>query len=132
MIKCEERDPRNASLGASARAHCSFRIWPEAHRVGSRALVLDPHSVLGLESVHFSCLNKNGDIAEARHILAACRPPNRLARFSLSATMPVAAYLRVIERDFADALTSKQRGTDSKDLTLSGQRICFHCGASHH
>ena len=132
MIKCEERDPRNASLAASAGAHCSFRMWPEGHRVGSRALALDPYSVLGLESVLFSCLNKNGDIAELRRILAAYPPPHRLARFSLSATMPVAAYLRVIERDFADALTSKQRGTDSKDLTLDGQRICFHCGASHH
>ena len=48
LAKCEERNPRDASLPANIGASYTYlRMWEEAKRAGSRALALDPHNLAG-------------------------------------------------------------------------------------
>jgi serine/threonine-protein kinase len=105
MEKCEARDPRNPQLVANiAGAYCSLRMWKEARRTGLRALAIDPHSLLGLQTVMFVCLNATGDIDEARRTLSNYPPGARLADFTVLGSAPPVVYLNVIERDFGAAL----------------------------
>ena len=105
MTKCEARDPRNAQLVANiAGAYCSLRMWDEAKRAGLRALAIDPHNFLGLQAVTFASLYGNGDIAQAKRILANYPSGGRTADFGVIASGPPDVYLKVIERDFPAAL----------------------------
>jgi hypothetical protein len=105
MEKCEARDPRNPQLVANiAGAYCSLRMWKEARRTGLRALAIDPHSLLGLQTVMFVCLNATGDIDEARRTLSNYPPGARVADFTVLGSAPPVVYLNVIERDFGAAL----------------------------
>jgi Predicted integral membrane protein len=105
MAKCETRDPRNPQLVANiGGAYCSLRMWEEAKRAGSRALAIDPHSILGLQTVIQACLNGTGDIDEAKRTLANYPPGGRVADFTVIGSAPPSVYLKVIERDFPAAL----------------------------
>jgi len=105
MAKCEERDPRNAQLvGNLGAAYCSLRMWDDAKRVGLRALAIDPHSTLGLQTAMFASLNGKGDIDEAKRTLANYPPEERVADFTVMGSMPTAVYLKLVERDFVGAL----------------------------
>jgi TolB-like protein len=105
MEKCEARDPRNPQLVANiAGAYCSLRMWKEARRTGLRALAIDPHSVLGLQTVMFASLNGTGDINEAKRTLANYSPGARVAHFTVLGSAPPPVYLKVIERNFGAAL----------------------------
>ena len=105
MEKCEARDPRNPQLVANiAGAYCSLRMWKEARRNGLRALAIDPHSLLGLQTVMLACLNGTGDIGEARRTLSNYPPGARVADFTVLGSAPPAVYLKLIERDFDAAL----------------------------
>ena len=105
MEKCEARDPRNPQLVANiAGAYCSLRMWKEARRTGLRALAIDPHSLLGLQTVMLACLNGTGDIGEARRTLSNYPPGARVADFTVLGSAPPLVYLNVIERDFGAAL----------------------------
>jgi hypothetical protein len=67
MEKCEARDPQNPKLVANiGAAYCSLRMWSHAKRAGFRALAIDPHSLLGLQTVIFASLNGTGDLDEAK------------------------------------------------------------------
>jgi tetratricopeptide (TPR) repeat protein len=105
MANCEVRDPRNPQLVANiGGAYCSLRMWEEAKRAGSRALAIDPHSILGLQTVFLASLNGTGNIDEARRTLANYPPGARVADFTVLGSAPPSVYLKVIERDFATAL----------------------------
>ena len=105
MMKCEVRDPRNPQLVANiGGAYCSLRMWEEAKRAGSRSLAIDPHNILGLQTVFLASLNGTGNIDEARHTLANYPPGARVANFTVLGSAPPSVYLKMIEHDFAAAL----------------------------
>jgi phosphoglycolate phosphatase len=62
-------------------------MWEQAKRAGSRALALDPHSLLGLRTVIYSWLNGTGDLGEAKRVLASSPPESRMANFCLIGNM---------------------------------------------
>jgi TolB-like protein len=105
MIKCETRDPRNPQLVANiGGAYCSMRRWEEAKRAGLRALSIDPHSLLGLQTVITASLNGSGDVDDARQTLSSYPIAVRTGEFTVLASIPPGTYLKLIERDFAGAL----------------------------
>jgi serine/threonine-protein kinase len=129
MIKCEASDPRNPQLvGNIGAAYCSLRMWEEAKRAGLRALAIDPHSILGLDTVIFALLNGTGDIEEARRTLANHPPANRTANFTLIATAPHGVYLELIERDFGAALKLCETKIADPDENRSrlAMRVAIH------
>ena len=116
LAKCEERDPRNASLPANiGAAYLYLRMWPEARRAGSRTLALDPHNLLGMRSVVFSHLYGTGDINEAKRALAAFPADQRMAYFSTLGNSGMEFYLHVLNRDFAAALKVCETETTNPD-----------------
>jgi TolB-like protein/Tfp pilus assembly protein PilF len=122
MTKCEARDPRNPQLVANiGGAYCSLRMWNEAKRAGLRALALDPHSSLGLQTTIFASLYGTGDVDEAKRTLANYPAAGRIADFQVIAGAPPAVYLKVIERDFAGAL--KLCETEVADLGEERSRV---------
>ena len=105
MEKCEARDPRNPQLvGNIAAAYCSLRMWKEAKRAGLRALAIDPHSLVGLQSTILALINGTGNISEAKQVLTNYPQQGTSAGFSVIASGPPRIYLKIIERDFAGAL----------------------------
>ena len=72
--------------------------------MASRAVALDPHSLLGCRTLVNTALNGAGDIAEARRLVADSPPNTKISDFTIIENLPTAAYARVIERDFAGAL----------------------------
>src|SRR5207249_11979999 len=71
LAKCEERNPRDASITANIGiSYSMLRMWEEGKRAGSRALTLDPHNLLGLRAVFLSYLFGKGDINAAKRALA--------------------------------------------------------------
>jgi serine/threonine protein kinase len=105
MLKCEQRDPRNGVLVAQiAGSYCNLRRWNEAKREASRAVALDPNSLLGARTLVNTALNGSGDIAEAKRLIANSPPNTKISDFTILGNLPTAAYLHVIERDYAGAL----------------------------
>jgi len=105
MAKCEARDPRNPQLvGNIGAAYCSLRMWEDARRGGLRALAIDPHSTVGLQTAILAALNGSGDIDGAKEILTSYPPGTRVADFTVTASTPPQLYLKLIERDFSGAL----------------------------
>jgi len=126
LEKCAQQDPRNALLPANiGGSYLNLRMWKEASRAGSRALALDPHNILGMRDVFFSCLNGTGDIEEANRILATFSAGRTLitnTNFGNCQTVIGAeAYLWVIKRDFAAALRTWE--TESSDPAANRQRL---------
>jgi tetratricopeptide (TPR) repeat protein len=116
LVKCEDRDPRNALLPANiGAAYLYLRMWPEARRAGSRALALDPHSLAGMRSVVFSHLYGTGDINAAKRALATFPPDQRMAYFSTVGNSGMEFYLHVLDRDFAAALKVCETETTNPD-----------------
>jgi TolB-like protein/Tfp pilus assembly protein PilF len=112
LAKCEERDPRDASIPANIGAsYWNLRMWEDAKRAGSRALTLDPHNLLGLRDVFFSYLFGKGDIDAAKRTLATFPPDKRMVYFGAIGNSGVEFYLHVIERDFAAALKTCETET---------------------
>ena len=133
LEKCEERDPRNAGLPANiGTTYCALRMWQKAKQAGLRALALDPHNVVGMRSVYFSCLNGTGDTKEARRILQTFPPNEQLSTNSLRGGVATiigdSLYLDVIERNFAAAL----KGWDNEETdpvkiyTRLAARVAIH------
>jgi TolB-like protein/Tfp pilus assembly protein PilF len=116
LAKCEERDPRDASLPANIGAtYWNLRMWDKAKAAGSRALTLDPHNLLGLRDVFFSYLFGKGDLDAARRTLATFSPDTRLDYFAAIGNSGVEFYLHVVERDFAAALKTCEPETGNPD-----------------
>ena len=133
LTKCEERDPRDASLPANIGAsYCHLRMWQEAKRAGLRSLALDPHNVVGMRTVYLSCLNGTGDIKEARRTLQTFPFDEHLSTNSLRGGVATiiddSTYLYVIERDFAAALSSWKNETTDPDETRArlAARVAIH------
>jgi TolB-like protein/class 3 adenylate cyclase len=116
LTKCEERNPRDASITANIGAsYCMLRMWEEAKRAGSRALTLDPHNLLGLRAVFLSYLFGKGDIDAAKHALATFPPDKRMVYFGAIGNSGMEFYLHVVERDFAAALKICEMETGNPD-----------------
>jgi TolB-like protein/Tfp pilus assembly protein PilF len=120
LTKCQDRDPRDASLVANIAAiYCNLRLWQEAIRLGSRSLALDPHSVLGMREVVTSYLNGSGDIHAAKRALTTFPPDVRLINKVVIASAPAVisegTYLHVLEHDFAAALKDWENETADPD-----------------
>jgi TolB-like protein/Flp pilus assembly protein TadD len=133
LTKCEERDPRDASLPANIGAsYCHLRMWQEAKRAGLRSLALDPHNVVGMRTVYLSCLNGAGDIKEARRTLQTFPFDEHLSTNSLRGGVATiigdSTYLYVIERDFAAALSGWKNETTDPDETRArlAARVAIH------
>ena len=75
LEKCEQLDPRNAQLVANiGGSYAYLRMWKEASRAGSRALALDPHNIIAMRDVFYSCLDGTGNIEETTRILGTFPP----------------------------------------------------------
>jgi serine/threonine-protein kinase len=133
LTKCEERDPRDASLIANIGAmYLNLRMWPEAIRVGSHSLALDPHNVVGMRAVVTSYLNGTGNIYEAKRALATFPPDVRLINKVVIATAPEVVgegtYLHVMEHDFAAALKDweNEAGDPDENRMRMAARATIH------
>jgi tetratricopeptide (TPR) repeat protein len=108
-----------------ANSYLSLRMWKEASRSASRALALDPHNILAMRAVLFSCLYGIGDIEEASRILATFSPDRTLLTSSnfgnCQAIIGAEAYLLVIKRDFIGALRTWE--TESSDSAATRQNL---------
>src|SRR5436190_12464065 len=137
LAKCEERDPRDASIQANIGAsYGMLRMWEEAKRAGSRALALDPHNFLAMHSVVLGHLFGKGDINAAKQVLATFGPDRRMVYFGAIGNSGMEFYLHVIERDFAAALKACETETGNSDedreryaaraavLVLAGDAAC--------
>jgi TolB-like protein/Tfp pilus assembly protein PilF len=129
LAKCEERNPRDASLPANiGGSYCYLRMWKEARRAGSRALTLDPHNFLAMHSVVLSHLFGAGDINAAKQVLATFGPDRRLVYFGAIGNSGMEFYLHVIERDFAAALKTceTETGNPDEDRARLAARVAVH------
>jgi len=129
LAKCEERNPRDASLPANIGAsYCYLRMWKEAGRAGSRALTLDPHNLAGLRDVFLSYLFGKGDIDAAKRTLAASPSDKRMVYFGAIGNSGMEFYLHVIERDFAAALKTceTETGNPDEDRGRLSARVAVH------
>jgi TolB-like protein/class 3 adenylate cyclase/Tfp pilus assembly protein PilF len=109
LTKCQERDPRDASLVANTGAiYTNLRMWPDGKRLGLRSLALDPHNVLGMRQVVTSDINGAGDISNAKQALGTFPPNlrliNKVVIGNASAVIGEGTYLHVLEHDFSGAL----------------------------
>ena len=126
MAKCEERDPRNASLVANfGTTYLNLRMWSEAKRAGSRALALDPHNVVGMRAVFLSDLNGSVSLSEAKRTFAGFPPGSTLSNPSqvgnVASIIGDGTYLYVIERNFSAALQAWSN--ESSDSGLERSRL---------
>jgi TolB-like protein/Tfp pilus assembly protein PilF len=133
LAKCEERDPRNATLIANlGTSYLNLRMWQEAKRAGLRALALDPHNVVGMRAVFISDLNGSNDINEAKRALATFPPGTTLSNPSqfgnVATVIGDGTYLNIIARDFAAALKAWQDETADPDQNRSrlAARVAIH------
>ena len=120
LTKCQERDPRDASLVANTGAiYTNLRMWPDGKRLGLRSLALDPHSVLGMRQVVTSDINGAGDISNAKQALGTFPPNlrliNKVVIGNASAVIGEGTYLHVLEHDFSDALKDWENETADPD-----------------
>jgi tetratricopeptide (TPR) repeat protein len=105
METCQERDPRNPELvGNLAATYLSLRMWTEANRAALRALAIDPHSAIGLQTAIGVSIQGTGNIEGAERTLADYPQEVEVADFNVVQNTPPAVYLKVLERDFAGAL----------------------------
>ena len=117
LAKCEERDPRDASLAANiASSYAALRMWPEAKRASSHSLVLDPHNLIGIRVLILSCLNGQGDFNEVKRLLFAGQRATSFITVDISATE---AYVHVLDRDFAAARKTCETEAPNPDENLS-------------
>jgi serine/threonine-protein kinase len=129
LTKCEERNPRDASLPANiGGSYAILRTWQEARRAGERALTLDPHNLLGMRDVVFSYLFGTGDIAEAKRALEGFPPDKRMFYFGAIGNSGMEFYLHVLERDFAAALKTceTETGNPDEDRARLAARVAVH------
>ena len=120
LTKCQERDPRDASLVANTGAiYTNLRMWPDGKRLGLRSLALDPHSVLGMRQVVTSDINGAGDISNAKQALGTFPPNlrliNKVVIGNASAVIGEGTYLHVLEHDFSGALKDWENETVDPD-----------------
>jgi len=120
LTKCQERDPRDASLVANTGAiYTNLRMWPDGKRLGLRSLALDPHSVLGMRQVVTSDINGAGDISNAKQALGTFPPNlrliNKVVIGNASAVIGEGTYLHVLEHDFSGALKDWENETADPD-----------------
>ena len=117
LAKCEERDPRDASLAANiASSYAALRMWPEAKRASSHSLVVDPHNLIGIRVLILSCLNGQGDFNEVKRLLFAGQRATNFITLDISATE---AYVHVLDRDFAAARKTCETEATNPDENLS-------------
>jgi len=117
LAKCEERDPRDASLtGNIASSYAALRMWPEAKRASSHSLVLDPHNLIGLRALILSYLNGQGDFNDVKRLLFAGQRATNFITLDISATE---AYVHVLDRDFAAARKTCETEATNPDENLS-------------
>ena len=133
LAKCEERDPRNASLIANlGTSYLNLRMWREAKRAGLRALALDPHNVVGMRAVFISDLNGSNDINEAKRAWATFPPGTTLSNPSqvgnAATIVGDGTYLNIIARDFAAAFNAWENETADPDQNRSrlAARVAIH------
>ena len=133
LAKCEERDPRNATLIANlGTSYLNLRMWQEAKRAGLRALALDPHNVVGMRAVFISDLNGSNDINEAKRALATFPPGTTLSNPSqvgnAATVIGDGTYLNIIARDFAAAFKAWENETADPDQNRSrlAARVAIH------
>jgi len=120
LTKCQERDPRDASLVANTGAiYTNLRMWLDGKRLGLRSLALDPHSVLGMRQVVTSDINGAGDISNAKQALGTFPPNlrliNKVVIGNASAVIGEGTYLHVLEHDFSGALKDWENETADPD-----------------
>ena len=137
MAKCEERDPRNATLIANlGTSYLNLRMWQEAKRAGLRALALDPHHVVGMRAVFLSDLNGSVSLSDSKRTFAGFPPGSTLSNPSqvgnVASIIGDGTYLYVIERNFSAALQAWSNESSDSGLERSrlAARAAIHVLAS--
>jgi len=133
MAKCEERDPRNASLIANlGTSYLNLRMWQEAKHAGLRALALDPHHVVGMRAVFLSDLNGSVSLSDSKRTFAGFPPGSTLSNPSqvgnVASIIGDGTYLYVIERNFSAALQAWSNESSDSGLERSrlAARVAIH------
>jgi TolB-like protein/Flp pilus assembly protein TadD len=129
MAKCEGRDPRNPTFIANfGTTYLNLRMWQDARRLGSRAMALDPQSVVGMRALFLSYLNGSKDLGEAKRIWSSFPSGTTLSNPSqignVATIIGDGTYLYVVERDFGAALKAwenKATNPDRERLRLAAR-----------
>jgi TolB-like protein/Flp pilus assembly protein TadD len=126
LTKAAELDPRDAAIPQNiGTSYVELRQWKDARAASLRALALDPQITAAKRILAMSYVNENGNIAEAKRVVADvpanARLTNNTERGSVAGVIDDRAYLDVLERDFAAAL--KHWDTDSTDSTKRMNRL---------
>jgi TolB-like protein/Tfp pilus assembly protein PilF len=129
MAKCEGRDPRNPTFIANfGTTYLNLRMWQDARRLGSRAMALDPQSVVGMRALFLSYLNGSKDLDEAKRIWSSFASGTTLSNPSqignVATIIGDGTYLYVIERNFGAALKAwenKATNPDRERLRLAAR-----------
>ena len=108
LLKSKEKDPLNAVVAADiGTTYVQLRMWKEAREAAAHTLEINPHNVVGMRVSLISCRNGSGDLTEAKRLLATFpkEPDLTVTRPGIAPLIGERAYLSIIERDFAAALT---------------------------
>jgi TolB-like protein/Tfp pilus assembly protein PilF len=108
LLKSKEKDPLNAVVAADiGTTYVQLRMWKEAREAAAHTLEINPHNVVGMRVSLISCRNGSGDLTEAKRLLATFpkEPDLTVTRSGVPPLIGERAYLSIIERDFAAALT---------------------------
>ncbi len=132
MVKCERLDPRNATFISNAgMTYLNLRMWQDARRLGSRAIAIDPQSVVGMRALFLSYLNGSNDLDEAKRIWfsfpsGTTSNPSQIG--NVATIIGDGTYLYVIERDFNAAL----KAWENKAINPDQERLRLAARASIH
>ena len=129
MAKCEGRDPRNATFIANfGTTYLNLRMWQDARRLGSRAIALDPESIVGMRALFLSYLNGSSDLDEAKRVWSSFPSGTTLSNPSqignVATIIGDGTYLYVVERDFGAVLKAwenKAINPDQERLRLAAR-----------
>jgi tetratricopeptide (TPR) repeat protein len=118
--QAEKLDPRDASIATNLGiTYALLRQWKNAKQSQSRALAMDPHSVIAALILAMTHLNSTGDIDSARRafdgIPAELRTSSPSVHGDVTDIIGVRAYLDVIERRFPDAFQTLENEAPNGD-----------------
>ncbi len=118
LAKVQQLDPRDPEIAENLSVTSTFlRQWSNAKRVISRALALEPNSVLAKRQLFLICINGDGDIEAAQRSVADLTPglfQGQGLHGMLQNLLGEPTYFHVLRRDFEAALKEweKQTGAD--------------------
>jgi TolB-like protein/class 3 adenylate cyclase len=126
LLASKEKDPLNPNfLTDIGTTYLQLRMWKEATAAAGHTLEINPHDVRSMRVSLASWRNGNGEIAEARRLLATFPAGVDLTFTQRAGVVPLigeGAYASILQRDFAGALKLWENKRSDPDLTL--KRLC--------